>query len=32
MSHESLPTVWSVDTPYRARRLSVVNNVSGKYI
>jgi len=27
MRHESLPTVWSFNTPYRARRLSLVNNV-----
>src|SRR5215210_2184969 len=27
MRHESLLTVWSFDTPYRARRLSLVNNV-----
>jgi len=31
MGHESLLTVWSVDTPNRARRLSSVNNVFGKY-
>jgi hypothetical protein len=31
MGHESLLTVWSFDTPYRARRLSSVNNVLGKY-
>ena len=27
MRHESLLTVWSFNTPYRARRLSLVNNV-----
>jgi hypothetical protein len=27
MRHESLLTVWSFNTPYRARRLSFVNNV-----
>ena len=31
LGHESLPTVWSFDTPNRARRLSAVNNVCGKY-
>jgi hypothetical protein len=29
MRHESLLTVWSFNTPYRARRLSLVNNVLG---
>jgi len=29
MRHESLLTVWSFNTPYRARRLSFVNNVRG---
>jgi len=30
MSHESLLTVWCLNnTPYRARRLSLVNNVFG---
>jgi len=29
MSHESLLSVWSVNTPYRVRRLSLVNNVFG---
>jgi len=27
MRHESLLTVWSFNTPYRAWRLSLVNNV-----
>ena len=27
MRHESLPAVWSFNTPYRAWRLSLVNNV-----
>ena len=27
MRHESLRTVWVLNTPYRARRLSLVNNV-----
>jgi hypothetical protein len=31
MGHESLLTVWSVDTTNRAWRLSSVNNVLGKY-
>ncbi len=31
LGHESLPTVWSFDTPNRERRLSAVNNVCGKY-
>ena len=32
MCHESLPTVRCFDnTPYRAKRLSLVNNVSGNY-
>ena len=31
LGHESLPTVWSVDTPNRERGLSAVNNVCGKY-
>ena len=29
MCHESLPAVRSFNTPYRARRLSFVNNVPG---
>jgi hypothetical protein len=29
MGHESLLTVWCFNTPYRAGRLSVVNNVFG---
>jgi hypothetical protein len=29
MSHESLLTVWCFNTPYRAWRLSFVNNVFG---
>jgi hypothetical protein len=29
MSHESLLTVWCFNTPYRAGRLSFVNNVFG---
>jgi len=29
MSHESLLTVWCFNTPYRGRRLSLVNNVFG---
>jgi hypothetical protein len=31
MRHESLLTVWSVNTPYRDWRLSLVNNVPGDY-
>ena len=31
MRHESLLTVWSFNTPYRAWRLSLVNNVSGDH-
>ena len=29
MRHESLLTVWSFNTPYRAWRLSLVNHVPG---
>jgi len=31
MDHESLLPVWDLDTPYRAARLSSVNNVFGDY-
>jgi len=31
LGHESLLTVWSVNTPNRDVRLSAVNNVCGKY-
>ena len=31
LGHEGLLTVWSFETPYRAGRLSSVNNVSWKY-